>query len=86
VGPQPPGQDREIEHQRGVGEDQLAEVDGHIGLRADRAGQRPPAGSLRTTVLVAAAAQDGGLVVKVDDCRNLPKAPGVNQGGGAKVA
>jgi hypothetical protein len=36
AGPQAPGEDRQVEHQRGIGEDQLGEIDDDIGLRADR--------------------------------------------------
>ena len=45
--PQPTGQDREVEHHRGVRERQLGQVDGHVRLRAKRADHRAPPPALR---------------------------------------
>ncbi len=67
VRPQPPSQDGEVEHQRGVGEHQLAEIDDHVGLGADRSGQRGASKSLRIAVLIATAAEGRRLVVEVND-------------------
>lgn len=47
VGTEPARQHRQVEHQRRVGEGKLAEVDDHVGLGANRAGQRPPSTTLR---------------------------------------
>jgi hypothetical protein len=71
VRPQPPSQDGEVEHQRGVGEHQLSEIDDDVGLRADRSGQRGTAKSLGIAVLLATAAEGRRLVVEVNDPRNL---------------
>lgn len=73
VSPEATGQHREIEHQRRVGERQLAEIDDHIGLSANRPRQSLTARSLRAAVLIALAAQGRRLVIEVDDRRNLPK-------------
>jgi hypothetical protein len=64
---------REVEHQRGVREHKLAEVDDDIGLGADRAYERLSAASLRRPILVSTAAQDRRLVIEIDDVENLPK-------------
>jgi hypothetical protein len=71
VCPQPPSQEGEVEHQRGVGEHQLGEIDDDVGLRADRTRQRGTPKSLRIAVLIAAAAEGRRLVVEVNDPRNL---------------
>jgi len=76
VRPQAPGQHREVEHQRRVREHELAEIDDHIRLGADRPRKRLPADALRVAVLVTPAAERGWLVIEVDDPENLPKAPG----------
>lgn len=60
-------QDGEVQHQRGIGEHELGEIDDHITLGADRPGQRPPAPPLGVAVLIAAAAEGGRLVIEVDD-------------------
>jgi hypothetical protein len=73
--PQAASQSREIEHQRGVGKHQSTEVDDNVGLRSERAYERPSATSLGRLVLVSTAAQRCWLFVEVDDPRNLPKAP-----------
>jgi hypothetical protein len=74
VGTQAPGQHREVEHQRRVGEHELAEIDDHIRLGTDRSRQRLPADALRVAVLVTPAAERGWLVIEVDDPANLLKA------------
>jgi hypothetical protein len=66
-------QDREIEHQRRVREDQLGEVDHDVALGADRPRQRLTAAALRVAILVTAAAEGRGRVIEVDDRRNLLK-------------
>jgi hypothetical protein len=68
---QPASQEGEVEHQRGIGEHQLGEIDDDIGLRADGSGQRGPPESLGVAVLVATAAEGRRLVVEVNDPRNL---------------
>ena len=67
AGAHTPREHREIEHQRGIGEDQLGEIDDHIALRADRSDQRGAARALRAPVLVAATAKYRRLVIKDDD-------------------
>ena len=41
------GQDRQVEHQRGVGEGELGQVDDDVRLGSDRARERTPTRSLR---------------------------------------
>ncbi len=77
---QPPSQHRQVEHQRGVGEGQVGEVDDHVGLGAQRSRQGAPAATLGAAILVSRTAQDRRLVVEVDDCGNLAKAHGAWQG------
>jgi hypothetical protein len=73
VGAQTAREPREVEHQRRVGEHELAEVDDDVGLRSDRPRQRPSAPALRRAILVSAAAQGGRLVIEIDDARNVLK-------------
>jgi hypothetical protein len=76
---------REIQHQRGVGEDELAQIDDDVILGGERAGERRAPAALRRPVLVAATAQDRGLVLEVDDRRNLPKVRTACQAGNAAL-
>ena len=76
VSPEPASQDREVEHQRGVGEDELGEVDDDVGLRANGPGQGWTPHALSIAVLVTAATKGRRLVVEVNDARNLLKAQG----------
>jgi metal-sulfur cluster biosynthetic enzyme len=69
---QPAGQHRKVEHQGGIGEHELAEVDDHIALGTNRARQRLPAAALGSAVFVASAPQGRRLVLEIDDCANLP--------------
>ena len=71
---QPTRDHREVEHQRRIGEHQIAEVDDQIRLGADRARQGLPPRALRASILVAATAKSRRLVIEVDDWRNLSKA------------
>ena len=59
-------QDRQVDHQRGIGERQLGEIDHDVGLGADRAGQRAAAETLRGPVLVAAATESRSVFVESD--------------------
>ena len=65
--PQAASQSGQIEHQRGVGKDQSAEVDYNVGLRSKRANERSSTTSLGRLVLVSTAAQRRWLFVEVDD-------------------
>jgi hypothetical protein len=75
---QPPRDHREVEHQGRVGERQLGEVDDDVAVRAQGAEEGLPAKRLRGPVLVAGAAEQGLLLVEVDDAANL--APGAAGG------
>jgi hypothetical protein len=72
--PQPPSEHREVEHQRSVGETELAEINDHVGLGTDGARQRLAPRALRRSVLVAAAAQNAVPVIEIDDRGKLAKA------------
>lgn len=67
VGAQTAGQRREIQHQRGVGEDQFAEVDRHVGLAQQRAHHRAPPVPLGRAVLPSATAQRRRLFIEIND-------------------
>jgi metal-sulfur cluster biosynthetic enzyme len=67
AGPQPAGDERKVQHERGVGEAQISQVDDHVVVRPQRAGQRRPPAGLGRKVLVTAASQHGGLFAEVDD-------------------
>jgi hypothetical protein len=66
-GPQAPGEHRQVEHQRGVGEAELAQIDDEVGLGTQSTRQRPPSQALGGAILVADAAQPGGSVIEDDD-------------------
>jgi hypothetical protein len=71
VRPQAAGEHREVKHQRRVRENKFAEIDDDVPLGVQRADQRLPAATLSGPILVAAAAKNCGLVLKVDDRGNL---------------
>jgi hypothetical protein len=68
------GENAQIEHQRRVGERQLAEIDDHVALCLDRPREGPSSRTLRRPVLVSLTAQDRGDVIELDDSRNLQNA------------
>jgi hypothetical protein len=74
--PQATSQHRQVEHQRCIGEHQLAQVDDHISLGADCAHESLPSTSLRRPVLVAPAPQGRGLVIEIDDARKPTESEG----------
>jgi hypothetical protein len=73
---QPPGDHREVEHQRRVGEHELREVDDDIALGSDGTDESLAAGALGRPVLVSPAPEDRRLVIEVDDRANLAKRGG----------
>jgi metal-sulfur cluster biosynthetic enzyme len=75
-GAQAPGEHRDVQHERRVGEGELREIDDHIGPGHERPREGAAATRLRRPHLVAAAAQDGRVVVEVDDGGKLPDAMG----------
>jgi hypothetical protein len=66
---QAPRQHRQVEHQRGVGEHKLGQVDDYVRARSDRTHERLSPASLGGPVLVAAAAQNPRLFIEIDDAR-----------------
>jgi hypothetical protein len=74
VGAQPPGQQRQVHHQRGVGEREVGQVDDDVGLRTDRPRQRPAPTSLGAAVLVARATKQWGLLAEDYDRVKLSEA------------
>jgi hypothetical protein len=64
---------REVEHQRCVSEDEIAQIDDHVVVRANRSDERGAPASLRRPVLVATASKNRGLVIEVDDGRETYK-------------
>ena len=69
--PQAVGEHRQVDHQGGVGEHQIPQVDGDIALGAEGENKRPPAKALRTPILVSGAQEDRRVVGELDDCANL---------------
>lgn len=67
MGAQPPCEYRKIDHERGVGEPQLGEVDNDIRLRADRTSEGRSTRTLRDPILVSTAAKNRGIVIEDDD-------------------
>src|SRR4051812_20091306 len=82
---QPPGERGEVEHERGVREGQLGEVDDDVAGAGQRAREGRAAEALRRTILVAAAPQDSGLGLEVDDVRERTPTAGPMTGGGSSV-
>jgi hypothetical protein len=70
---EPLGEHREVDHQRGIGEHELGQIDDYIGLRAERARQSWPASSLCRPILIPAASQNRRFFIEIDDFTNLPK-------------
>jgi metal-sulfur cluster biosynthetic enzyme len=64
---QAPRHDREVEHERAVGERQLAEIDDDVVLTGKRAGESRASPPARRDVLVSRAAQNGRLFGELDD-------------------
>jgi hypothetical protein len=71
VCPQAPGEQCQVDHQRRVRERQFGQVNDHVGLRAQRSGQRATAASLGAADLVAGATEDGRGVAEDYDCVKL---------------
>ncbi len=69
----PAGQHRQIDHQRRVGEHELAQIDHHVGVGTDGADHRLPPAALRGPILISRAAEDRRLLLERDDVLNLPK-------------
>ena len=65
--PQAPGESRQVEHQRGVGERERGEIDDDVVLSSDRERQCPSTRALRGAIFVAPAAQDSGAFIELDD-------------------
>ena len=63
----PAGEHRQVEHQRGVGEHEIAEVDDQVSVSPERTNHRPTAEALSCPVLVSRAPQNGRLVRELDD-------------------
>jgi metal-sulfur cluster biosynthetic enzyme len=80
VGAEPARDHRQIDHQRGIREHELGQIDDDIRLRPERSGQCRPAAALRRSILIASDAQRGRLFIEIDDPANLPKAAGAVQG------
>ena len=71
VDPQAPGQNREIEHQRGVAEGQLGQVDDHVRAHLDGPGKGTAPVPLGGPILISSTTQDRGGVIEFDDPGNL---------------
>ena len=76
VRPEAPGDHREVEHHRRVGEHELGEVDDDVALGSDGTDESLAAGALGRPVLVSPAAENRRLVIEVDDRENLAKRGG----------
>jgi hypothetical protein len=59
AGAKPAREQREIDHQRDIGEDEFGEIDVHVGLRAQRSRDGATPDSLCGAVLISGAAEDG---------------------------
>lgn len=66
---QSPGQHRQVEHQRGVSEGQLGQIDDEVALGSERPGERAPPQTLGGSILVPGTSQNRGVVRELDDDR-----------------
>jgi len=69
--PQPPGQNGEVEHQGGVTEGKLGQVNDHVGARVDGPRKSAAPVPLRGPILVSSTAQYRAGVIELDDSGNL---------------
>jgi hypothetical protein len=67
LGAQTAGEHRKIKHQRHISENEVTQVDDHVGLRADGARERPAPSTLRGPILVPATAQSRRVFIELDD-------------------
>jgi metal-sulfur cluster biosynthetic enzyme len=65
--PQAPGDDREVEDERAVGERELTQLDDDVALTGKGAGESRAPPPARRNVLVSRAAQNGRLFGELDD-------------------
>ena len=68
---QTPGQDGEVEHQRGVAEGELGQVNHDVTVRLDGAGKRAAPIPLGGSILVPSTTQYRAGVIELDDPANL---------------
>jgi hypothetical protein len=85
VGAEATGEDGDVEHQRGIGEDQLGQVDDDVCLGPDGPGQGRTPEALRVAVLITAATQRGRLVIEVNDGETLVNVAVIRYAGLANV-
>lgn len=85
VGAKPTGEKREVEHQRGVAEHELAEIDHHVATGLDGSGESPAAVPLGRPILISSTTQDSGVGIELDDPSNLQKPAGRRKGNGHYV-
>jgi metal-sulfur cluster biosynthetic enzyme len=67
------GHHREVDHQRGVGERQLREVDEQVAVRRERPRERSAPQRLRGPILITGAGEDRRFFAEGDDPGNLPQ-------------
>lgn len=65
--PLTPRQHCQVDHQRGIGENQLAQIHDHVAVRFDRARESPAAVPLGRPILISPTAQDRRRVIEFDD-------------------
>ena len=68
---QPPRKHRQVEHQRGVAEGEVLELDRDVAPSCDCPGEGSPPIALRGAILVSLTAKDRRLVIELDDPGNL---------------
>jgi hypothetical protein len=73
--PQAARKHRQVEHQRRVGEDELAQVHDDVRLGPERPTQSATSPALSGAVLIANAPEDRRVVSKLDDSSNLHNLP-----------
>jgi len=69
--PQTVGEHRQVDHQRGVGKVQIAQIYDHIRLSAECEHQSPPAKALGTPILIPGTEQHRRVVGELKDLRKL---------------
>ena len=75
LGAQALREDGQVDHQRGVGEGQLGEVDDDVARRLEGRGDRPAASTAGRSILVPRDPEDRQLLVEVNDAGKLIQTP-----------
>jgi hypothetical protein len=77
------GEHSEVDHQRGIGERQIPQINSDVAASFDRPRERASPVALGRSIFIAATTQDGRRVIELDDPCNLHKIAAEGQVGSA---